>query len=97
MPGGALVSEERPVIPMTLRVPLVVDLVVILALAAQWGSNSQRMDQFERQISEMKQGQVTEGRIVRIEEQQKYLVKAVDETNQLLRQWIGEQRGEAAR
>ncbi len=79
-------------IPAGIKVPLVVDLVVILALAAQWGSNSKRMDYFEAQIKELKQAQITEGRIVRIEEQQKYLVQRVDETNQLLREYIEEQR-----
>jgi Tfp pilus assembly protein PilO len=90
-------EDPKPAIPQSLRVPLVVDLVVILALAAQWGSNSQRMDQFERQIAELKQGQITEGRIVRIEEQQKYLVRTAEETNQLLRQYLEEQRQERKR
>jgi Tfp pilus assembly protein PilO len=90
-------EDQKPAIPQSLRVPLVVDLVVILALAAQWGSNSQRMDQFERQIAELKQGQITEGRIVRIEEQQKYLVRTAEETNQLLRQYLEEQRQERKR
>ena len=85
-------DDQKPAIPQSLRVPLVVDLVVILALAAQWGSNTQRMEQFERQIAELKQGQITEGRIVRIEEQQKYLVRTAEETNQLLRQYLEEQR-----
>jgi hypothetical protein len=87
-------SYEKPsaMISPSLRVPLIVDLVVILALAAQWGSNSQRMDQFETQIADIKQGQVTEGRIVRIEEQQKYLVSKTDETNSLLRQYLEDQR-----
>lgn len=90
-------EDKKPAIPQSLRVPLVVDLVVILALAAQWGSNSQRMDQFERQIAELKQGQITEGRIVRIEEQQKYLVRTAEETNLLLRQYLEEQRQERKR
>lgn len=79
-------------IPTSIKVPLVVDLVVILALAAQWGSNSKRMDYFEAQIKELKQAQITEGRIVRIEEQQKYMVERVEETNKLLREYIDEQR-----
>lgn len=90
-------EDPKPAIPQSLRVPLVVDLVVILALAAQWGSNTQRMEQFERQIAELKQGQITEGRIVRIEEQQKYLVRTAEETNLLLRQYLEEQRQERKR
>lgn len=52
------------------------------------GTNSARLDQLERQLIEMKSAQVTEARIVRIEEKQTYLVQRVDETNQLLRQYI---------
>lgn len=81
-----------PAILQEIRVPLVVDLIVILALAVQWGSNLKRMEYFEQQISEIKRAQITEGRIVRIEEQQKYLVQRVDETNSLLREYIEEQR-----
>lgn len=85
-------SDQRGGIPTGIKVPLAVDLVVILTLAAQWGSNSKRMDYFEAQIRELKQAQVTETRVVRIEEQQKYLVQRVDETNRLLREYIDEQR-----
>ena len=83
---------DLPLPPPSLRVPLIVDFVVILALAAQWGSNAKWMDYFEEQIRELKRAQITEGRIVRIEEQQKYLVQRVDETNTLLRDYIEEQR-----
>lgn len=76
-----------------LRVPLLVDAGVLIALAVQWGTNSARLDQLEDRLTEMRAAQVTEARIVRIEEQQRYLVQRVEETNVLLRQYLEEQRG----
>ena len=75
-----------------LKIPLIVDAGVMVALAVQWGTNSARLDQLESRLTEMRAAQVTEARIVRIEEQQHYLVQRVDETNQLLREYLEQQR-----
>lgn len=75
-----------------LRLPLLVDAGVMIALAVQWGTNTARLDQLERQLIEMKSAQVTEARIVRIEEQQRYMVKQVDDLTILLREYLDEQR-----
>jgi hypothetical protein len=76
-----------------LRIPLIVDGLVILALAVQWGSNLQRMDQLERQIVELKAAQVSDGRVVRIEENVKYLTEQSRETNALLRELVQKTNG----
>lgn len=75
----------------SLRIPLIVDGLVILALAFQWGSNMQRMDQMERQILELKSGQISDGRIVAIERDVRYLTKQLDETNSMLRALLDKQ------
>lgn len=75
-----------------LRLPLLIDAGVMIALAVQWGMNTARLDQLERQLIEMKSAQVTEARIVRIEEQQRYMVKQVDDLTTLLREYLEEQR-----
>jgi hypothetical protein len=79
-----------------LRIPLIVDGLVILALAVQWGSNLQRMDQLERQIVELKAAQVSDGRVVRIEEKVQYLAEQSRETNALLRELV-QQKSNGAR
>lgn len=76
----------------SLRIPLIVDAGVLIVLAAQWGSNNSRLEQLERALTEMKAAQVTEARIVRIEEKQTYMVKQMDDLNELLRNYLEEQR-----
>jgi hypothetical protein len=76
----------------SLRLPLIIDAGVMIALAVQWGTNTARLDQLERQIIEIKSAQVTEARIVRIEEQQRYMVKQVEDLTVLLREYLEEQR-----
>lgn len=82
-------AEEK--LTTGLRVPLIVDGLVILALAVQWGSNLQRMDQLERQLVELKAAQVSDGRVVRIEEQVRYIADQQKETNLLLREFLNKQ------
>jgi hypothetical protein len=83
-------------IPHNIRLPLMVDaagfIILACTIAVQWGTNTQRLQNLETQVAEVRAAQITEGRIVRIEEQQKYMLQRVDETNQLLRQYIEEQR-----
>lgn len=74
------------------RLPLVVDIGVILMLAVQWGSNTSRMDQLESQIKDMKQAQVTEARIVGIEKDVGRIAEKQEEANRLLREYISEMR-----
>lgn len=76
-----------------LRIPLIVDGIVIVALAVQWGSNLQRMDQLERQLVELKAAQVSDGRVVRIEEKVQYLAEQSRETNTLLRELVQKTNG----
>ena len=80
-----------PSVVTSLKVPLAVDIVVIIALAVQWGTNMQRMDQLERQIVELKAAQITDGRIVRVEEKVQSLTDQVKENNSLLRAFIEKQ------
>lgn len=76
----------------SLKLPLLVDAGVMIALAVQWGTNNQRIDQLEKSLTDIKTAQVTEARIVRIEEQQRYMMQRVDETNTLLREYLDQQR-----
>lgn len=79
------------------RLPLMVDIGVILMLAVQWGSNTTRMDQLERQIQDLKQAQVTEARIVGIEKDVGRIAEKQDEANKLLREYIAEMRAKDKR
>ena len=84
---------DEKMVSTGLRIPLIVDGLVVAALLVQWGSNMQRMDQLERQIAELKVAQVSDGRVVRIEENVKYLTEQSRETNALLRELIQKQNG----
>lgn len=79
--------EERRV-----RINWLLDIGVLVAASIQVGIVWNKVDSLEARFAEMRAAQVTEARIVRIEEQQKYLVSRVDETNSLLKQLLDEQR-----
>lgn len=80
----------------SIRIPLMIDaagfIILAVTMAVQWGKNDERLRALERQMVDMRSAQITEGRIVRIEEKQTYLVDRVNETNALLREYIQEQR-----
>lgn len=76
------------------RVNWLLDVGVLVAASIQVGVVWNKVDSLEARFLEMRAAQVTEARIVRIEEQQKYLVARVEETNALLREYLEQQRKE---
>lgn len=80
-------SDEQRV-----RINWLLDIGVLIAASIQVGIVWNKVDSLETRFAEMRAAQVTEARIVRIEEQQKYLVERVDDTNRLLREYLEEQR-----
>ena len=85
----------------SIKIPLMIDaagfIILAVSMAIQWGKNDERLSGVERQLVELRSAQITEGRIVRLEEKQSYLVQRVDETNSLLREYIQEQRKASGR
>lgn len=74
------------------RINWLLDVGVLIAASIQVGIVWNKVDSLEARFAEMRAAQVTEARIVRIEEQQKYIAQRVEETNALLREYLEEQR-----
>lgn len=79
----------------TVKVNWLLDIGVLIAASIQVGVVWNKVDSLESRFAEMRAAQVTEARIVRIEEQQKYMLQRVEETNALLRQYLEQQQREA--
>lgn len=76
----------------TIRVNWLVDLAVLIVASVQFGILWEKVASLETKLTDIQRNQITDGRIVRLEEQQKYLVRQVEEINQLLKAYIAEQR-----